>query len=593
MARIMEVKMKLMKGIISFSFIFLVILVIFTNCGKDNSTILARVGGRKIILKEFEKEFGRGKSTAAVRKATYDEKKVALNRMIEKEIKIVDAYQHDLDTDKKIVEQVRERKKGIMFRRLIDMEVTEKAVPEAEIKEFYEKASKEIKIRQIVVRFDPKNEIQKQNALKRAKKIIDRLKAKEAFTKIAEAESDDINTAKKGGDKGYLKWGPRSSEDPVYVAAFSLKVKEISDPIETKNAYYIIKVVHVRKYPTPPYQQERERIRQRIFSMRRSDIEKAYYIYLDELRKKYKLKFNEKNLELFVKKINVPKIENEPESKFRPFDNFSEREKELPLATFIKKEIKLSYLADELKKIPSHRLPRMKSVLEVQNFLNTRIVPLRLLEMEVKAKGVKNDSYVKKQIVNFKENLMINNIQKLQIYDKINISDDLIKKYYEDNINKFMHPEKREVQEIYVTNEQLAKDIVKRARAGTNYTSLFRKYNQKEALKENDGKLGFITAGRGGIGKPSFAVAVGGVTDPIKLGKGYSIIKVLSKQDPTEKTFEEAKKIAAAKFRRVKIEEREALWISELKEKIDVVIYEKNLENAMKNYIGPDIQTLK
>ncbi|MFZ5516282.1 MAG: peptidylprolyl isomerase [Candidatus Zhuqueibacterota bacterium] len=472
------------------------------------------------------------------------------------------------------------------------MEVTENIVPESEVKSFYENASKEIKIRQIVVKFDPSKESQKEEALKKAKKIVDRLKQKEAFSKIAEDESDDINTAKKGGDKGYLKWGAQSANDPVYVAAFSLKTDEISEPIETANAYYIIKVIHIRKYPAPPYEQEQERIKQRIYSLRRADIEKEYYVYLDELRRKYKLKFDEKNMELFVKKINEPKPENEPSKKYQPFDNFTDKEKQLALAAFSNQDIDITVLIDELKKIPAHRLPSMKSILEVQNFLNSRIVPVRLLEMEARAKNVYANADVKRDILNFKENLMMNYVQKKQIYDLLSINPDLVKKYYEENRDQFMNPEQREVQEIYVKDEAVARSIVNKARSGANFTSLFRRYNQKDAIKESDGKLGFISAGRGGIGKPAFAVEVGGVTDPIKLGDGYSIIKVLGKKAPEPKTFEEAENIASAKVRRDQITERESVWIAELKKKIDVVIYEKNLQDAMKNYIGPDIQTL-
>lgn len=584
--------MKFLKGVLSFSFLFLVVIFLFASCSNDQSTILARVGGRKISLKQFEKEFGRGKTTNAARAASYEDKKVELDRMIDKQLKIVDAYQHGLDKDEKILNQVNERENSIMFSRLIDMEVTEKVVPESEIKDFYEKASKEIKVRQILVKFDPNDEKQKSDALKRAKKIISRLKEKEAFTKIAEAESDDINTAKKGGDKGYLKWGPKSSENPVYKTAFELRLNEISDAIEMKNGYYILKVVHIRQYPTPPFEQEKERIRQRIFSMRRSDIEKAYYEYLDRLRLKYKLKFLEPNLELFIKKINEPKQDGTTREKFQPLDNFTENDLKKQLATFTNREITVANLVNDLKKIPSHRLPRMKSSLEVQNFLNTRIVPLQLLEMEVKAKGVKNDGRVKSQVKNFKENIMINNIQKQEVYDKLNITDEIVRQFYDENAADYMHPESREVQEIYVKDEQLAKTIVTKARAGANYTSLFNRYNEKKALNENKGKLGFITAGRGGIGKPAFAVEVGGVTDPIKLGDGYSTIKVLSKKEPQQKTFEEAEKIATARLRRIKIEEKESEWLAVLKSKIDVVIYEKYLEKAMKNYIGPDIQTV-
>ena len=106
---------------------------------------------------------------------------------------------------------------------------------------------------------------------------------------VAKKKSEDIKTAKKGGLKGVLKWGPRASNNPVYEAAFSMKNNEISEPIETETGYYIIKVINIRQYPIPPFEVEQAKIKQNIYRLFSKDIEKAYYEYSDELRKKYKL----------------------------------------------------------------------------------------------------------------------------------------------------------------------------------------------------------------------------------------------------------------------------------------------------------------
>jgi len=295
--------------------------------------------------------------------------------MINRQLKIVDAYQNELDKDEKIVELVQNRSRGFMFNRLIEIEVTQKIMPDSELRDFYEKANKEVKIRQIVVKFDRKNQEQKQRAFSRAKEIVQKLKDRENFAKLASDVSDDINTAKKGGDKGYLKWGPTSSKNPVYAAAFSMKVDEISDPIETPNGYYIIKIVHIKKYPGPPFDQGREKIRRQIYSLRGREITDAYYKFLDELRKKHKFQFNENAIETFAKQLLTPKSDslNASAKNESPYDSFSPSERKLVLASFVNGKLTVEDLIKEIKKYPRHRQPRFRNKLEIQDFINGRL----------------------------------------------------------------------------------------------------------------------------------------------------------------------------------------------------------------------------
>ncbi len=573
------------------------IILLSLNCGREDSVLVARVGGRKITLKEFERELARGRKTGEIKKLTLQEKKEFLDRIINRELKIIDAYQHNLDRDEKILDQVRERKRGYEFSRLIDLEVTQKVVPESEIKDYYEKSNKEVKIRQILVKFDSKLPEQKEKALKRANDIVRRLKKRENFAKLATDVSDDIDTAKKGGDKGFLKWGPKSHENPVYVAAFSLKKNEISDPIETTNGYYIIKVVQIKQYPTPPYDQEYERIRRTIYSVRNKELTDAYYGYLDRLRKKYKFEFNEDALEIFVNNLLSFKDKKNISEKdtletlkkaVSPLDNFSENEKKLVMVKFLNGEITIEDLINELKKYPIHRRPRLKGEVEVQDFVNSRIVPYYLLEQEANDKNIAKDKRVKRQVNSFKENLMINNIQRIQISDKINVTDEDVRNYYEEHREDYKYPEIREIQQIYVTDKNVADIVVKRARSGENFNRLFHRYNEKESLKKNEGK-GNINQSRSGIGKHAFNINADEVTDPIQLGKGFYIVKVLEIKEPSLKTFDEAKPIVSGVVRRLALEKREKEWNDELRSRINYVMYEKNLKKSFRNYVSENV----
>jgi parvulin-like peptidyl-prolyl isomerase len=583
--------MKIVKKYNSFLILFILLVISsINNCSKED-VLVARVGSKPITLRKFEDEFAKGKNAEAIKKSSLEDKKNFLDGMIDKQLKIIDAYQNHLDTSKKIIDQVDSRSLGFMFNRLIEREVIQKIIPESEIRDYYEKANKEVKIKQILIKFDPDNPEQKQQSFNRAKKIAQRLKNQENFEKLATEISDDINTAKKGGDKGFLKWGATSVENPVYVAAFSMKTYEISDPIETPNGYYIIKVVDIKKYDGSSFEQQRDTIRRQLYSAKNKKIEQGYYDYLDKLRKKYQAAFSDESIEIFTQKFLSPDkdpLNNNTDSlqKFiDPLENFTDNENKLAIVGFRNGNLTIGDLVEELKRYPPRRRPNFRNKEDVQNFINYRLVPVYLLEQEVKDQNIKNDKFVKEQVKSLRENMMLNEIQQIQVNDKISVKDEDVQNYFEQHREDYKNPEKREIQQLYVNDKELADDLVKRARRGADFTRLFRRYNQNKSIKGNDGKLE-ITENRPGIGKPSFKIKKDEVTDPIKIGDGYYIVKVLNIIEPALKTLEESKNIVASKVRQVARENREKEWIEQLHNRINYVVYEGNLAKTFTNYSG-------
>lgn len=593
-------KMKSFKVYQSLLILMMLSLILISHCSREDTLLVARVGGRKITLSEFENEFAKSKNVEMLKKATLEEKMKFLEGMVNRQLKIIAAYQQQLDKDEKIIEQVKLNSDRFMFDRLIELEVIQKILPESELKDYYEKANKEIKIRQILVKFESNIPEQKEIAFKRAKRIVERLKQREDFAKLAAENSDDMNTANKGGDKGYLKWGPRSSENPVYVAAFSMKENEISDPIETANSYYIIKVVHVKKYSGPPYEQERERIRRIIYSIRNNEITQAIYDYLDKLRNKYQVQFNDEAIELFVVQYLSPTVNNSdmtkdtlnaPTKNNIPLDNFTENNKKLTVTNFRNSKLTVGDLIEEIKKYPPHQRPGFKNREEVKDFINSRIIPLYLLEQEAKFKNISNDKIVKDRIKSLRENIMINNIQRIQVNDKLEITDDDLLKYFNEHREDYKNPEKREIQQIYVADKKVAENVVRRARRGEDFSKLFLRYNKKEALKKDVGKSE-ITRGQAGIGNASFKINKGEIADPIQIGKEFSVVKVLNIIEPTLKTFAEAKNNVSSQVRRIFLENREKVWIDELRSRINYAIYEPNVNKSFKRNV-PDFEAFE
>ena len=573
-------------------------MIFISGCNKSSDPIVARVGGRTITASEFERRFGQGRKTDEVRSATLEVKKEYLNKLIDEKLKIVSAYQSKLNEDDKITQLVNDRRKAQMFRRLIDLEVVEKIIPESRIKEYYQNSSKEVRIRQIVLKWDRLVAESKSDAFHRAKRLVQKLKMGESFAELAKTHSEDSETAKNGGNVGYLKWSPSAVQNPVFTAAFSMKQDETSQPIETDDGYYIIKVIHIKNYPSPPYEQEKEKIRQLIYRLHAEEIEQAYGQYLEDLKRKYRLKFNKDNIQHFVSRLNAPvdekitlqeDIQAAKKTEKSVFDKFSTQDRARIVAELSFRSVNIGDVIAQINLLPRHRRPRFRTSEDFNQYLNQRIITLMILDHVLDAKKIEKDPIVVEQINSYEQSLLMRTIYQKQVKEQLTISEEDLLTYFEENREKYKHPPTREAKEIFVTDKSLAEKIVARARAGENFDLLFRQYNEKKSLEQDQGYLGFMSRGRAGFGKPVFETNVGGVTDPVRIGNGYSILKVLSEKPETLKTFEEAEKLVASRLNRERAAEREKQWLQELRKKIPVVIYDNHLEKTGKKFVGSDV----
>jgi peptidyl-prolyl cis-trans isomerase SurA len=121
----------------------------------------------------------------------------------------------------------------------------------SEVKTFYKKfpedslplINSEVEIGQIVKK--PPISIKEKDAAKeKINELQNRILNGENFAALATLYSEDVESAKKGGELGLYKRGELYPE--FEVAAFSLKEKEISHVVETKAGYHIIQLIERR-----------------------------------------------------------------------------------------------------------------------------------------------------------------------------------------------------------------------------------------------------------------------------------------------------------------------------------------------------------
>jgi peptidyl-prolyl cis-trans isomerase C len=139
-------------------------------------------------------------------------------------------------------------------------------VPEEDMLQYYEENThvfwepESIRASHILAKVDdPSDERQKKDALGRIKAVKKKLDKGDSFETLAK-EHSDCPSSSQGGDLGYFVRGQMVK--PFDDAAFAMDVGEISDVVETRFGYHLIKLVDKKPEHTVPFEEVRGDIEQ-------------------------------------------------------------------------------------------------------------------------------------------------------------------------------------------------------------------------------------------------------------------------------------------------------------------------------------------
>ena len=219
------------------------------------------------------------------------------------------------------LEQFRERiKKQLMVRKLIEESIRTKAsLPkEEEVRAYFDKiksvldggktvfadmdegaaqdltavaqrfkefTAERVRVRHILFKFEETAPLtEKSMALKKTEDARKELEAGGDFENLADKYSDDKESAKKGGDLGYVVKGMLPEE--IDKQAFALALGEVSKPIATRFGYHLIRVDEKRIASKLKYDQVKDDLEQ---LLTQANFGKELTNYLQELRKTAKI----------------------------------------------------------------------------------------------------------------------------------------------------------------------------------------------------------------------------------------------------------------------------------------------------------------
>jgi len=186
-------------------------------------------------------------------------------------------------------------------------------------------------------------------------------------------------------------------------------------------------------------------------------------------------------------------------------------------------------------------------------------------------------------------NLSIKRLLDKVVYSRIQISDEEIKDYYEQNRDKFQRPESVRIRQILVKGppgpgddnwrhaESRALTIYRDASTGADFIRLARRHSDDPVTASAGGDMGSIQMEnlQGIFDTVLPDLEVGSITKPIRSRQGFHIVKVVSITPSSTKTLDEVQEHITTQLRRTRARVMISRLVSDLRSKAEIKIFQK------------------
>ncbi len=181
--------------------------------------------------------------------------------------------------------------KELAVRQLVEERFGSKiAVSDKETKQFYDTHPEafhrpgEVKASHILIKVDPAaEEAQKKEALEKTREIQEKIKQGADFAELAKVHSK-CPSASKGGDLGSFKRGQMVK--PFEDAAFALEPGQVSDIVETRFGYHLIRCTDKKSEKAMDYEKVKDTLKEQ---MKQRKLQEQMVAYIEELKKDAKV----------------------------------------------------------------------------------------------------------------------------------------------------------------------------------------------------------------------------------------------------------------------------------------------------------------
>lgn len=195
----------------------------------------------------------------------------------------------------------------------------------------------------------------------------------------------------------------------------------------------------------------------------------------------------------------------------------------------------------ELKNLPEYLKAMADTPQGRKEMLDTMVIRELILQQAAKD-GLDKGPEIEEKLQDLRKRLIVESFLKKKVEVESKVSDEELKKFYEQNKDKFKSGEQIRASHILVKTEKEAKDILAQLKAGGKFEELAKK-SSVDSSAAKGGDLGWF--GKGSMvpafEKAALALKEGQTSDVVKSDFGFHIIKLTGKRAAGIRPFDEVK----------------------------------------------------
>ena len=193
-----------------------------------------------------------------------------------------------------------------------------------------------------------------------------------------------------------------------------------------------------------------------------------------------------------------------------------------------------------MARFPQQNQEYFASEIGREQFLE-QLISFELLHKFAMDEHLEETEEFKSQLELLKKDLLIQAAVK-KVLDVVTISDEEVKKYFEDNKEMFKGETSVRAKHILIDNEDKAKEIKEKINNGLSFEDAAREFSTCPSNSQG-GDLGTFTRGKmvPEFENAAFELEIGQISEPVKTQFGYHLIKVDEKLPEVMKSFDEVK----------------------------------------------------
>lgn len=195
----------------------------------------------------------------------------------------------------------------------------------------------------------------------------------------------------------------------------------------------------------------------------------------------------------------------------------------------------------ELKNLPPQLQPMAQSPEGRSELLESMIIK-EIVYQDAEKQGLTKTPEYAERLDDIKKKLLVEMNLKKKLEAEIKLSDDELKKVYEQYKDKFKAGDQIRASHILVKDEKTAQDVEGQLKKGGNFADLAKKYSSDSSAAKG-GDLGWFEKGKmvPEFDAAAFALKDGETSGIVKTNFGYHIIKVFGKRPAGYTPFDEVK----------------------------------------------------